>query len=234
MTARPVIRSTRARRARPTARRPLRNPPPRAAARESALSVYRDAILDAAGDEFADRGYAATRMLDIARRTGMSVGALYRYFDSKEAIFGSMVRRASDRMVERMRTPVAGVKGARGLAGRLKHLIESMFRFIEDHRAMFLVLHQLPDVSRAQCEAMAGQSDSAREKVLALYRAAIDDGVATGLLRDDVDVDDQLAFVTGAIHGFLETWIRSGGETGLVDKAPLITELTLRALGGAP
>jgi hypothetical protein len=58
--------------------------------------------------------------------------------------------------------------------------------------------------------------------------------MATGALRDDVAVEDQLAFVTGAIHGFLETWIRSGGETGLVDKAPLLTQLTLRALGGNP
>jgi AcrR family transcriptional regulator len=222
MTPRAGTRSERA-------RRPKRNTPPRAAARESALSVYREAILRAAEDEFADRGYAATRMQDIARRAGMSVGALYRYFDSKEAIFASMVRRASDRVVEQMSAPVSGAKDLRARLGRL---IESMFRFIEDHRAMFLVLHQLPDVSRAQCEAMAGQSDSAREKVLALYRATIEDGVATGVLRDDIDVDDQLAFVTGAIHGFLETWMRSGGETGLVDKAPLITDLTLRALGG--
>jgi AcrR family transcriptional regulator len=201
----------------------------REVARESALSVYRDAILQAAEDEFADRGYAATRMQDIARRAGMSVGALYRYFDSKETIFGSMVRRASDRAVEQLHA-AAAVKNQRA---RLGKLVESMFRFFEDHRAMFLVLHQQPEVGHAQCEAMAGQSDSARERLFALFREAITDGVAARVLRKDVAVDDQLAFVTGAMHGFIDAWIRSGGETGLVDKAPLITELTLRALGGA-
>jgi len=217
----------------PTRRRrpPRRRATVRAVARESAVSVYRDAILGAAEDELSERGYAATKMLDIARRAGMSVGALYRYFDSKEAIFGAMVQRSSDLLVEQMSASVVGVKD---LPMRLGKLVESLFRFIEDHRAMFLVLHQLPEVGRAQCEAMAHQSDSARERSLALYRAALADGMATGALRDDVAVDDQLAFVTGAIHGFLESWIRSGGETGLVDKAPLITKLTLRALGGTP
>ncbi|HUQ03381.1 MAG TPA: TetR/AcrR family transcriptional regulator [Kofleriaceae bacterium] len=232
MPARPAsLRSERSRRPRASARRPKRNTPPRAAARESALSVYRDAILQAAEDELAQRGYVATKMLDIARRAGMSVGALYRYFDSKEAIFGAMVQRSGDRLVEEMRASVTGVKDLRARLGRL---VESLFRFIEDHRAMFLVFHQLPDVGRAQCEAMAHQSDSARERSLALYRAVLADGMANGTLRDDVDLDDQLAFVTGAIHGFLDTWIRAGGETGLVDKAPLITDLTLRALGGSP
>jgi len=230
MSARTSAGSARARRARSAGRRPRRNPPPRAVARERAVSVDRDAILDAAEDEFADRGYAAMRMQDIARRAGMSVGALYRYFDSKDVIFGSMVRRSSDRLVEQMSVSAAGEQE---LPVRLGKLIESLFRFIEDHRAMFLVLHQIPEVGRAQCEAMAGQSDSARERLFALYRAAIVDGVAAGALRADVAIDDQLAFVTGAIHGFLDTWIRSGGETGLVDKAPLITGLTLRALGGA-
>ncbi|MBZ0231902.1 MAG: TetR/AcrR family transcriptional regulator, partial [Deltaproteobacteria bacterium] len=218
-----------------TPRRPKRSAAPRAAvravARESALTVYRDAILEAAEAEFADRGYAATRMQDIARRAGMSVGALYRYFDSKEAIFGSMVRRSSDRAVEQLSAAGAGAKD---LSLRIGDLVESMFRFIEDHRAMFLVLRQQPEVAHAQCEAMAGQSDSGRERILAVYREAIADGVATGELRDDVAVDDQLAFVTGAMHGFIEAWLRSGGEAGLVDKAPLITALTLRALGGAP
>jgi AcrR family transcriptional regulator len=232
MTARPGIsRAERSRRPRATARSPKRNTPPRAAARERALSVYRDAILQAAEDELGERGYVATKMIDIARRAGMSVGALYRYFDSKEAIFGAMMQRSSDRLVEQMSASVVGVKD---LPVRLGRLVASLFRFIEDHRAMFLVLHQLPDVGRAQCEAMAHQSDSARERSLALYRAALADGIASGALRDDVAVEDQLAFVTGAIHGFLDTWIRTGGATGLVDKAPMITALTLRALGGTP
>ncbi len=48
-------------------------------------------ILDAAREEFSARGYAATRMDDIAARIGISRSALYLQFASKEAIFRALV-----------------------------------------------------------------------------------------------------------------------------------------------
>jgi AcrR family transcriptional regulator len=218
-------------------RAPVTRPPAaargavRAAARATASSVYRDAILAAASHEFTDRGYAATRMLDVARRAGMSVGALYRHFENKEAIFVSLMDVASERVTDRMGEVASTISDPRE---RIARLIEAMLTFIEENRGMFLVFHQLADADRAQCHAMVEHSDSTRGRILSIYRAAIADGVAAGALRDDVAPDDQLSFLTGAIHGFLEGWMRSDGETGLVAKAPLIARLTLRALGGTP
>ncbi|HMN21150.1 MAG TPA: TetR/AcrR family transcriptional regulator [Ottowia sp.] len=51
-------------------------------------------ILDAALQEFAARGFAATRIDDIARRGGLSKGGVYAHFDSKEAIFQALLERA--------------------------------------------------------------------------------------------------------------------------------------------
>lgn len=51
-------------------------------------------ILDAALAEFSERGYAATTMDDIARRSGLSKGGLYAHFASKDAIFEAMLHRA--------------------------------------------------------------------------------------------------------------------------------------------
>ena len=51
-------------------------------------------ILDAALEEFSRRGFVATRMDDIARRSGLSKGGLYAHFDSKEAIFKALLDRA--------------------------------------------------------------------------------------------------------------------------------------------
>nr|WP_321361807.1 TetR/AcrR family transcriptional regulator [uncultured Hyphomonas sp.] len=58
---------------------------------EEAKDERRQALLAAALDEFFEKGFAATRMDDIARRAGLSKGALYLYFDSKEAMFGALV-----------------------------------------------------------------------------------------------------------------------------------------------
>jgi AcrR family transcriptional regulator len=43
---------------------------------------------------FAEKGFAAAKLDDIARRAGISKGALYRYFETKEDIFGAVVRAA--------------------------------------------------------------------------------------------------------------------------------------------
>lgn len=51
-------------------------------------------ILEAALQEFAARGFAATRIDDIARRGGLSKGGVYAHFDSKEAIFQALLERA--------------------------------------------------------------------------------------------------------------------------------------------
>lgn len=53
-----------------------------------------DAILDAAQDQFLKKGFAGARVEDIAHGAGLSKGAVYRYFDSKEAMFKALVRRA--------------------------------------------------------------------------------------------------------------------------------------------
>lgn len=53
-----------------------------------------DEVLDAALELFIEKGFAATRVEDIARRAGLSKGAVYLYFPSKEALLEGLVRRA--------------------------------------------------------------------------------------------------------------------------------------------
>lgn len=48
-------------------------------------------ILKAALDLFISRGYAATKISDIAERVGMSVGLLFHYFKSKEALYEELI-----------------------------------------------------------------------------------------------------------------------------------------------
>ena len=49
-------------------------------------------ILDAAITEFARQGFHETRMEDIARASGLSKGALYLYYKSKDAIIAALLR----------------------------------------------------------------------------------------------------------------------------------------------
>src|SRR5215475_558987 len=66
------------------------------AARKDAGAVRREkrrtAILAAALDEFAARGFAATRLDDVARRARIAKGTIYLYFRDKERLFQELVR----------------------------------------------------------------------------------------------------------------------------------------------
>lgn len=88
-------------------------------------------ILSAALESFAARGFAATRIEDVAARAGISKGTLYLYFDGKEELFKAVVRQAllpnlarieslaetfdgpSSVLLERLLLTVAGVVGSR-------------------------------------------------------------------------------------------------------------------------
>ncbi|MFE7858736.1 TetR family transcriptional regulator [Streptomyces sp. NPDC057403] len=48
-------------------------------------------VLDAAAEEFAAYGYTGTTLLDVVKRTGMTKGALYGHFSSKEELAAALV-----------------------------------------------------------------------------------------------------------------------------------------------
>jgi AcrR family transcriptional regulator len=88
-------------------------------------------ILAAALESFAERGFAATRLEDVASRAGVSKGTLYLYFKSKEELFKAVVRETllpnlarveilvgsfegpSARLLERLLLTLGGVLGSR-------------------------------------------------------------------------------------------------------------------------
>jgi AcrR family transcriptional regulator len=61
-------------------------------ARAQRAAERRDAILAAALDEFASRGFAATRLDDVAKRADVAKGTIYLYFADKETLFQELIR----------------------------------------------------------------------------------------------------------------------------------------------
>jgi len=85
-------------------------------------------VLDAALDLFIEQGFAKTRVEDIAKRAGLSKGAVYLYFPSKEQILEALVKRALTPIAENVFWAISEVRGdprptmktvLRMLAGRL-------------------------------------------------------------------------------------------------------------------
>jgi AcrR family transcriptional regulator len=67
-------------------------------------------ILGAALEVFAERGLAAARLEDIAKRAGLSKGTIYLYFPNKEELFREVVRQTVIAAIERAEASLVGEK----------------------------------------------------------------------------------------------------------------------------
>ncbi|TPQ28461.1 TetR family transcriptional regulator [Bradyrhizobium guangdongense] len=70
--------------------------------RAARAAERRQAIIEAALEEFIARGFAATRLDDIAKRAGVAKGTIYLHFKDKESMFEELVRLVIVPVVERL------------------------------------------------------------------------------------------------------------------------------------
>jgi AcrR family transcriptional regulator len=87
----------------------------------------REAILAAALDEFAARGFAATRIDDVAERAGVAKGTIYLHFADKEALFQEIVRTMVVPLVMTVAAPPADVPVRRVVEGLMTMFIREVY-----------------------------------------------------------------------------------------------------------
>lgn len=73
--------------------------------RAARAAERRQAIIDAALDEFISRGFTATRLDDVAKRAGVAKGTIYLHFRDKEALFQELIRTALVPLIGRLASP---------------------------------------------------------------------------------------------------------------------------------
>ena len=94
--------------------------------RASRAAARREAIIAAGLEEFVARGFAATRLDDVAKRAGVAKGTIYLHFKDKEALFEELIRTAIVPLVTRLGAPPA-------VGGSVRDMIESFARaFIQE------------------------------------------------------------------------------------------------------
>jgi AcrR family transcriptional regulator len=96
-------------------------------------------MLEVAGQSFAEHGFHAASMDEIARRAGISKPMLYQYFGSKEGLYVAFVRQQGTALLEAMRNATApGADPARALrAGTLAFL-----GYVDEHRSGWELLYR--------------------------------------------------------------------------------------------
>jgi AcrR family transcriptional regulator len=75
--------------------------------RTAKAAARREAILDAALDEFSARGFEAARLDDVARRAGVAKGTIYLYFADKQSLFFDLIRSRMSPVIGAVQTSLA-------------------------------------------------------------------------------------------------------------------------------
>jgi len=137
-------------------------------------------ILEAALAVFAERGYAATRMDDIAARAGVTKGTIYLYFDSKDAVFRSLVQESIGSTLETLKLGAERFDGSS--AELLTMILRGIGRFIcESDRVV------LPKIIIAEAGNFPSLTEFYRHEVvdrgLGLLQSVIVRGIARGEFR---------------------------------------------------
>jgi AcrR family transcriptional regulator len=138
----------------------------------------RQAIVTAARAEFAERGFAATSIRDIARRAGMSLSALYHYYPGKQDLLYAIVDEVTTAYFAACEAELA--KTGEGPADRLEALVTATVRFRVEHPARSgVVINELRSLTPANLAQYQARTDHATR----LFRDTIRSGVDGGDFR---------------------------------------------------
>jgi AcrR family transcriptional regulator len=110
-----------------------RRPPPLRLAPEE----RRRQLLDVACVEFADRGFYATSMDDLALAAGVTKPVFYQHFPSKRALFVAVLEDVGGRLLDVLRQATGSAETGRA---RVEQGFTAYFRFVEGDRAAFRLL----------------------------------------------------------------------------------------------
>jgi AcrR family transcriptional regulator len=127
-------------------------------------------LTSAALELFVERGFAATRLEDVARRAGVSKGTLYLYFESKEELFKAVVREGLVPALERGERMLEQHRGS--AAALLRELMQGWWELIGNTpfgglpKLMFSECRNFPELGRFYYEEVISRGYRLIEQVV--------------------------------------------------------------------
>jgi len=140
-------------------------------------------ILDAARDEFGERGFSDSSIVGITQRAGVALGTFYTYFDSKEEVFSALVKDMSAQVRDYVAPAFAGATDA--LDGE-RRALESFLHFAREHRDVYRIIDEAEFVEPA---AYREHYEVTATRIAARLKAARSKGeIASDLSDKDLDI----------------------------------------------
>ena len=192
---------------------------------ERSTTANRGTVLDAACLLFADRGYRATSMKDIATELGVRAPSLYNHVSSKQEILYAIMDTAMDRALAALDEALDGVDD---VADQLRRATESLvldfLRYPAEVTVCNVEVRSLDPGFRLAIVAK-------RDRYAARVRRIIEHGCRTGRFR--TPTPQIAAFAVLEMGNSAKSWFKPGGRYTDIYVARAYGEFALRVVGHA-
>ncbi len=131
-------------------------------------------ILTIAEQVFAERGFQATTMEDIADRVGVTKPLIYDYFGSKEGLLSACIARARGQLREATEASWQAVGPEAPLADVFRAGVRAFFEFIDAHATAFVLIQQEGAVASLANPLIEGIREQQSAATLATLRESPD------------------------------------------------------------
>ena len=165
----------------------------------------RDELLALAARMFAERGFLATTVRDIADAAGILSGSLYHHFDSKESMVDEILRGFLDELFGRYRDILATGEAPRQA---LEAVVVASFECIDrSHDAVAIYQREAAYLSKFDRFGYLTERNTEFRK---LWVGLLEEGIRVGAFRDDLDVELVYRFIRDTVWVAVH-WYHPGG-----------------------
>ncbi|HUQ61936.1 TetR/AcrR family transcriptional regulator [Lentzea sp.] len=180
-------------------------------------------LIDAATRLFAEKGYERVAVQEIVESAGVTKGAMYHYFGSKDdllhEIYGRLLRLQTEHLEK-----IAAADGP--VAKRLREAaIDVIVTSVDDFDAAKVFFRSMNHLSAEKQREVRAERRRFHEK----FRGLVEEGQQDGTFRADVPADVATYYFFGSLHQ-LGTWYRPDGDIPAGRLAEYYADLLIHSL----
>jgi TetR/AcrR family transcriptional regulator, fatty acid metabolism regulator protein len=185
----------------------------------AARADRRDALLRAAIDVFASRGFFNAQVADVARAAGVAAGTVYLYFDSKDDLLISIFERTMREAIAEGRAAVAPVRDP---IEQLRTVARVHLDRMGRDRSLAVVFQV---ELRQSTKFMERLSSTLLREYLGMIRAIVVEGQKSGVFRKDLNATLAAKLFFGGLDEMATNWILSRRKYALASETDAIVDL---------
>jgi AcrR family transcriptional regulator len=190
---------------------------------KAARPPVKERLLSVATRLFARHGFESTSVQDIVDAAGVTKGAMYHYYDSKDDLLYEVYHRLLSMQTAHLDEIAAGPGTAEErLRAAAVDVVQTSLENLDDLIVFFRSLHMLPDDKQAQVRAE-------RRRYQDKFRALVEEGVAAGTYRSDISADVVVHYFLSVVNQ-LGSWYKPEGTLSPAQVGDLFTDLLIGGL----